>query len=289
MKQSIIWVASYPKSGNTMIRAFLSAYFFTKDGILSDFKPLQNITSFNNFSNYTNITSFPELDYFKKNPEEISKYWLINQEIINKNLKSDVIFYKTHNALIEKNSNYFTNNKQTKCFIYIVRDPRSVVISSKEHYGFRNYDEAIDVIISDKWISYVTKKPNLLPEFILSWKTNFLSWQNYYARNRNKGIILRYEDLVNNTEKTLYLLVEFLTKHLDFSINVEKFNNSIKSVSFKKLKNMEQEKGFNEKSKKTKNFFRKGKTDEWNNLLTTDQISKIIKNFKKEMTYLNYI
>ena len=28
----IIWLASYPKSGNTLFRSILSAYFFSKDG-----------------------------------------------------------------------------------------------------------------------------------------------------------------------------------------------------------------------------------------------------------------
>ena len=86
MKQNIIWVASYPKSGNTMIRAFLSAYFFTKDGILSDFKPLRNIIPFNSFKNFSHNKNFPDLNFFKKNPEEISKYWIKNQQIINEKL-----------------------------------------------------------------------------------------------------------------------------------------------------------------------------------------------------------
>ena len=289
MKQNIIWVASYPKSGNTMIRAFLSAYFFTKDGILSDFKPLRNIIPFNSFKNFSHNKNFPDLNFFKKNPEEISKYWIKNQQIINEKLKSNIIFYKTHNALVEKNLNYFTNNKQTKCFIYVVRDPRSIVLSSKHHYGFKNYEEAVEVILSDKWMSYVTENPKLLPEFILSWRTNYLSWQNFYAKNCDKGIILKYEDLVKNPENTFLLLIEFLKKHLKFSLNIEKLTNSIKSVEFNQLKQMEKEKGFNEKSKKANMFFRKGETKEWKKSLNIDLTNKINNNFKKEMTYLNYI
>ena len=114
MKNNIIWLASYPKSGNTMVRAFLSAYFFTKDGILKDFSPLKNITSFNQFSNFKYIKDFPNINFFKKNPESVSKYWLLNQKIINQKLNKEVIFFKTHSARIKYQSEYFTNNARQR-------------------------------------------------------------------------------------------------------------------------------------------------------------------------------
>ena len=73
------------------------------------------------------------------------------------------------------------------------------------------------------------------------------------------------------------------------SSNIEKLTNSIKSVEFNQLKQMEKEKGFNEKSKKANMFFRKGETKEWKKSLNIDLTNKINNNFKKEMTYLNYI
>ena len=147
MKQNIVWLASYPKSGNTMVRAFLSAYLFTDNGKLNSFFPLRKISGFNLFKNYNHLKNFPNLKFFKQNPEEISKYWIDNQKAINNRLGTDIKIYKTHNALVKHNSNYFTNTDQTKCFIYIVRDPRSVVISSKEHYGFKNYKEAVNIFL----------------------------------------------------------------------------------------------------------------------------------------------
>ena len=43
----IIWLASYPKSGNTLLRSMLSAYLFSKDGIFN-FELLRNIKQFPN-------------------------------------------------------------------------------------------------------------------------------------------------------------------------------------------------------------------------------------------------
>lgn len=289
MKNNIIWLASYPKSGNTMVRAFLSAYFFTKDGILKDFSPLKNITSFNQFSNFKYIKDFPNINFFKKNPESVSKYWLLNQKIINQKLNKEVIFFKTHSARIKYQSEYFTNNELTRLFIYIVRDPRSVVISSKLHYGFKNNFEAVKVLLSDKWVSYATEKPKLLPEFILSWKTNYLSWQNFYAKNKNKGIIIRFEDLASDPEKGFSILLKFLSNHLNFSIDKTKLSNSIRSTYFDNLKFLEKKIGFEEKSKKSIQFFRQGKTDEWQTILEEELKKTILDNCEKEMLYLNYI
>ena len=80
----IIWIASYPKSGNTWIRSLLSSYLFSKDGKFS-FKLLKNIEQFSSkdllsaklkSSNYQAI---------------ISKNWIPSQKIIN-HLKKDVGF-----------------------------------------------------------------------------------------------------------------------------------------------------------------------------------------------------
>ena len=76
----IIWLASYPKSGNTWLRALLSNYYFSNDG------------SFN-FNLLKEIDSFPSPRYFKNypdkfiNPEDTSKYWIKEQEKINKQKK----------------------------------------------------------------------------------------------------------------------------------------------------------------------------------------------------------
>ena len=128
----------------------------------------------------------------------------------------------------------------------------------------------------------------MLPEFILSWKSNFLSWQNFYAKNNDKGIIIRFEDLVTDPDKYFQLLINFLSKRLKFEINKKKLKNSIQSINFEILQKIEKEKGFEEKSKKSENFFRKGQLNEWKNILESKLIKKINSNLSKEMNYLKY-
>ena len=116
----IIWIASYPKSGNTWIRSLLSSYLFSDDGKFS-FKLLKNIEQ---FSSKNLSLKLPEnLNYQAR----ISKSWIPSQEIINQDKK--IHFFKTHNAICTINGNKFTDKLNTLAAIYIVRDPRNLITS----------------------------------------------------------------------------------------------------------------------------------------------------------------
>ena len=122
----IIWLASYPKSGNTLVRSMLSTYFFTKDGKFE-------------FETIKNINQFPDLKLFQNYGVDISddieivKNYINVQKQINLKDKSSVRFIKTHSGLSDINGHQFTNLNNSLGVIYIVRDPRSVVKSYANH------------------------------------------------------------------------------------------------------------------------------------------------------------
>jgi len=276
----IIWIASYPKSGNTYIRSFLSAYYFSQKGKFE-------------FDQLLNIFQFPGTKFSKKDCfsfEDAAKNWIYNQnQFFN---KDKFIFLKTHNTLKRYKNIEFTTNKETAGAIYIVRDPRNVISSMCHHYSF-NFNQAYETLI-DNDASLSEKSVNgdcSNFTFLSSWADHYKSWKE---TKKFKVLFIKYEDLKDNKEKIFREIIQFvnnlkLEKNI---INEEKFLNAIKSTNFVNLKNKEFNEKFDESvysnDGKKINFFNLGFKNKWQNLLPRDMIDKINNSFKKELLDLNY-
>ena len=149
----IIWIASYPKSGNTWVRSLISSYFFSDTGNF-DFNLLKN------------ISLYPSPKYFKnkiKKPGDVSFLWESSQSNIIKREK--LTFLKTHNALVALNNKNFTSENTTLGAIYIIRDPRNILSSLKNHYGFKDYYETLDFMTNKKNIFGMSEQKMILAAF----------------------------------------------------------------------------------------------------------------------------
>ena len=269
----IIWIASYPKSGNTWVRSFLSNYFC--DDKKFDFTQLRKISKF------PQEKVLKELNINFKDFKEIASNWISMQDYIN--LKNEIIYLKTHNALITVNNFEFTDTKNTLGFIYLVRDPRDVVLSYASHLGI-SVENTFEVMRNDMGFS-VSKKNEEYKEAILgSWALNYNSWKNFKSVN---GLIIRYEDLVNNPEKSFTKIVNYLNKISNLKVDLDKIKRCINNTEFNTLKNLENLTGFDEKGKSS--FFRNGKIGEWKKNLDHKIVKEIEKIFSKEMRELDYI
>ena len=165
----IIWIASYPKSGNTWLRALISTYFFSKDGVFNQ-SLLKNIDQFPT-SNY-----FEEFKHDKNIPGDTCKYWIKAQEKINSTSK--VKFFKTHNVFGKINENPFTNKENSLGCIYIIRDPRNVITSVSNHYEL-NYEDSLSWMTNHKKYIFDNRKGQDFGnfQFISSWTNNYKSWK----------------------------------------------------------------------------------------------------------------
>jgi len=285
--KNIIWLASYPKSGNTMLRLFLASYFFTEKGSFNNFDILKNIISINQNSFLSSFEDYSKIiKKIKDKPELIQNYWIKIQEKIAKQKKDEIFFMKTHNANITYNNYDFTNADFTKCFFYIVRDPRSVLISLIEHYNFNSFEESKQYLFSDQAITNININ---LPEIILSWQSHYISWKNFSIKNKNLGLIIKYEDLVKKSEITFQKIIVMICEKMNLSFNKKKFNSCLESINFNKLKQMEKNSKFPESVNKNQNFFRKGIVDEWVDKVPNDIIQEIEKKFKPQMEELGYL
>ena len=196
----IIWISSYPKSGNTWVRAFLSAYLYSSEGFFN-FELLNKIGE---FPDHKILNKFMNSEDFHK-LAEVSKHWIKVQELMNSEKKN--IFLKTHSAMCNINGNMFTDSQNTLVFIYVVRDPRNVILSMANHFKITQ-EEAFKIITNERHIIYPQIKNQKIPATLVgSWSNNYNSWKN---NNSIKNIIIKYEDMINNPEDTFEKITIFL-------------------------------------------------------------------------------
>ena len=282
-----VWLASYPKSGNTLVRSLLAAYFFSKNGVY-------------NFDLIKNIKQFPNADLFEalgldlKNEKELIKNYIKAQEFINK--KNEVQFFKTHSYLFNIEGNGFTDLNNSLGAIYIVRDPRNVV-SSLANFLNITITKATDHLIYSPHIGGIEnskKKEEIIKTYTGTWGGNFNSWKTF--KSSGKYLLIKYEDLISDKEKSFKKILKFIykLKNIKFDIDEIKIKNVIQSTSFENMRNLEKEKGFSEarinnETKEKIPFFNLGPKNDWKKSLDLEIIKKIEKTFKKEMKELGYL
>jgi len=277
-----IWLASYPKSGNTLTRALVASYFFSKDGNF-------------NFNLIKNILQFPDLGLFRrlgvdvKNEKQVIKNYIKAQESIN--IKNSVQFLKTHSYLFNIQNNPFTDLNNSLGVVYIARDPRNVLLSAS-HHNQKSHEATAEDLIN----GHVLGKNDGTKPLVYSgtWSGNFNSWKSF--KDANKYLLVKYEDLINDKEKTFFKILKFLSmlKKVDFVLDKKKFQNVLESTDFQNMQKLENEQGFAEsmvdkKTGKKIKFFHLGGKNDWKTSLDINLQNKLQKVFEKEMIELGYL
>ena len=282
----IIWLASYPKSGNTYVRAFLSAYYFSENGQFD-------------FNQISNIEQFPHEKFFKQKVNtlnEASKQWMLIQREINKDKK--IRFFKTHSFLGNYQGNEFTSPETTLGAIYIVRDPRNVLTSLKNHYSFDD-DKALKMI-TDKTRSLMSNNGSHASlTYISSWSENYLSW---FRNNQFRRLFVKYEDLITNKYETFRDIIVFTNTLMNKveGVDKSKLQKAIESTNFNVLKKKEISETFDGSESSFKSwrkfhsenknlFFNLGPENNWEKILKPKISNEIVTSFKEEMKDIGYL
>jgi len=275
----IIWLASYPKSGNTWVRAIINS-LINSNNSKCDLSSLSNIEKYPKKKHYQDLAKdFNDL-------HKIKKIWETSQDILN--LDNKIKFLKTHHVNCTMDNFSFTNDSNTLGVIHIVRDPRNVITSIKNHFFKNSYSDSLKFMLNQQKIISVNSDD--VPTLISSWNFNYKSWK---AVNKNY-LLIKYEDLISNLEKEVNKIINYLNSFDKIKINTENLNDIISSSSFENFQKMEEQGLFTEgalniKTGEKRNFFYLGPKNKWQNLLNIQIKDEIEAKFKDEMSELGYI
>jgi hypothetical protein len=277
-RSGIVWLASYPKSGNTWTRAFLHNLV----NVTSGESRAQQINELNQFS----MTSaakplFDEILGYSVTDKHLDQIAAargrVQQHLAD--LVEGLIFVKTHQALAADRGHININFSVTAGAIYIVRNPLDVTISYAHHLS-RSIDAAIDLMNLKNAETGVTDKQ--VYELYGSWSQHVLSW----TRKPHPAIfVMRYEDMLAESQKTFGALA----RHLLFKPSDSELADAIKRSSFEQLREQEEKDGFRERPEKAERFFREGRAGQWKEILTPAQIKRIIDAHGEQMARFGYL
>jgi hypothetical protein len=271
----IVWLASYPKSGNTWVRAFL--HNLLRDPAQSyDINRLSDLTAGD-----SQIAWYRSLDpsLGAECPDERAR---VLRPLVHRAIAAtspDTVFAKTHNALLEEEGVPLVALEVTAGAVYIVRNPLDVAISFSHHNG-ASIDDVI-AFMGRKGARSVGNAVNVY-EIYGSWSEHVASWT---ATPNPRLHVMRYEDMLANPARSFAALVGFL----GIAAPRPHIAKALRLSSFTVLREQERRHGFREKPDVADRFFREGTAGQWRRRLTPAQIAAIVAEHRDEMARFSYV
>lgn len=274
----IVWLASYPKSGNTWTRYFLHSLVEVMEGRGDDPPDINALNALT-----TGVLSTKAYKaVMGKDPRKASRNEIAAARAEVQRRLADshdgIALIKTHSALMVDRGYPTINLSVTSGAVYIVRNPLDVVLSYAPHMGL-TIDKAIERMAARGVETSVTDK--MVYEVWGSWSEHVESW----TRNQSSAIcVMRYEDMLAKPIETFGRLA----RHLLFGPTEEQLQRAIALSSFDELRRQEDEKGFRERSQKAERFFRAGRAGQWRTELTATQVEAVVAAHQPQMRRFGY-
>lgn len=271
----IIWLASYPKSGNTWLRLFLANYFAPN-------RPLELNQAISFGIGDSGVGPFQQAGMGPDNLSSASLAQLrplVHRQMALRNTNG-VAFVKTHNACIHVAGVPLITPDATAGAILIVRNPFDVAVSFAHHNGMP-IERALQALATDTY--YVPADGHHVDQFPTSWRRFQASWIDAAGLS---PLVLRYEDMVRSPSTTFGQVLTFLNVPRDDVRLAE----SIRATEFNTLASQEKSDGFVEGDPDGKvPFFREGRIGAWQDVLTAKQIEYLRLAGGKELVRLGYV
>ena len=280
--KKIIWLASYPKSGNTWTRSFLT-YLLRKDIRENDDDIINGLIA-PILSARSRIEEYLLLETSELTHHELEAYIPLALRELAKDIDHTPFFIKAHDAytFTEKGEPLYPSDISIGA-IYLVRNVLDVIVSFA-HHNNGTVKNTIQIVKQEDF-AFLARTNDIRSQTrqkLLSWDGHYLSWKN---QQEIPTLFIRYEDMVLDTFNTFKKMVRF--SGLEATDN--DIQAAIEQASFANLKAQEEKHGFGEKKSDTKSFFRKGKIGSWRESISEAEAQIIINDHRVVMEELGYI
>ncbi len=260
-QKNIVWLASYPKSGNTWTRIFLANYLFNTDAPIPINK-VHRIGIGDSVAKAYRMVGGPGID-LADGPAMLALRPKVLRGITANG--ADLNFVKTHNLRDFALGVELIPTPISRAAIYILRDPRDVAVSYARHYNL-SPDAAAHAIGRDDNI--VVGGAQGVPQYLGSWSRHVETWTK---RAPFPVLALRYEDMSADPERAFARLLE----HIGFPVEAERLARAVRFSAFDEVARQESETGFIEKSETAERFFVSGTTGQWQSALSPEAVAEI--------------
>jgi hypothetical protein len=276
--QGIVWLASYPKSGNTWLRAFIYSLMMIMAGQPGDAVDLDAVA------------------YFGESDRTVAYYLrYLGAEAVNDRaavaamrpkLQADIalgspgpVMIKTHNALIRYLGAPLINRAVSAGGVYIIRNPLDVAISFARFRGV-SIDDAIEIMATPDW-SIDTNADDVY--FVAgSWSQHVASWTGTPSE---AILVVRYEDMLSEPIPAFGAIAS----HLRMPATAAAVQRAVDLTQFDKMQQAEADKGFLERPANVERFFREGRAGQWREVLSAAQVDRIVSAHGAQMARFGYL
>ena len=300
---SIVWLASYPKSGSTWFRALLTNYL--RGGPPASINALVGEWTANKRELFNELMG---LDSSELTAEELLRHRPRFHATLAETLPSPV-FMKAHEAFLPvpascggapPNGSIFSGVAAVA--VYLVRNPLDVAVSYA-HHRCCSIDEAIERMNDPDAVENQSSRGlyQMLPQPLTTWSGHVSSW---LGQPELPVHVVKYEDLAAAPVASFDAALGFIERHcLDFraGAGAEKgapqgakqrtaaLSAAVDHAAFHRLQAQEARDGYREKDPRASSFFRAGSAGGWRKALTAAQVRRLVEAQGAVMAQLGYL
>jgi hypothetical protein len=279
VKGRIVLVSSYPKSGNTWMRAVLEQLRRGPSWTFSINEMPSGFYGFKRRALFDSISPVNAADLFVDEIENMLPN--IFRTVAEEDTYTHII--KVHDdARRTKSGDWLYPPDAVYAVIYLVRHPFDVAVSFAHHMNL-GLPDAVALMQDGEIISHLLDElPLPLPQHIGSWTSNIASWLD---ATHYRVTLARYEDLYADP------IAEFgrVTRAAGFSASQDDIVRAVGGTQFERMREEEETSGFRERPPTSSSFFRAGQPRSWEGKLDQDLRVRLVKDHGPMMERLGYL